>query len=952
MKNKICASIDRNHIYNCTCKIIARTGEHESTELEITLAEELCNCWAYLDFRKPDGSTFKTPKLDIIDNKVIYAISAALVDQDGDIEVQLVLQNANGLIWKSSIKKYTVIGSINATDDIEVPEDFITNAQKLLDNLTEVNKDLEGYSVAKKEELENVKKGLETELINTKNTSVTEINNAASSGVSNVNSAASGGVNSVNSAASKALSDINGARESSLNEIGSAKTTAVNAIGTEKTSATTAITTLKEQSVKAISDLKETSINDITTLKNSSINEMETKQDELIAEMNSESAMLKIAALEKENAEQQKELEALYSEFEEKTTEERETVVISDGLDKSKIATKNPGNSKQETTTANLFDNEWELGQINSDGTLANSSLAIRTKNFQKVVPNVLYKLSRTITTSYMVFRFYDKDYNFLGSQATEGFVTTNQEDNRMYNGEASMELTINNTNIAYMKCQDNITDTTQKYTLTTEDTPSLNYKQDIEVIEAYNEFDKDNCGIYEGVINSSTDLLASTKGRKTIYIPCKPYTTYTIRKMITSRFIIGYTTEEVAENVKVYEEKTSNDATSLTITTGENAKYLCAFIYHSSYDTTITFDEILDSVMIYKGTGEKPYLPYGHIGLVQRGVQLLNLEDKTISSLNVDVVIKDGEITINGTPSTLNFNQLLITFVAPKTGTHSLHSFKSAVNNNIRFIYKINDTAWVNADQFPEMALNKGDTLTVNLRIMTTETISDFKIKPMLSEGSYKDKTYEPYIEPIVHSIDLAGNSIAKVGEIADLLNIGVDGSVKIGDKVIKRYVFTGDEYMITSSRTDVKRYVAQTIWSDNRTIKDNNRKDILCNYFKIITPNQSDGGNLGLSKYNETGVMFNLPLDTEFSTLELFKAWLKEKYDSGEPLYIDYVLANPKTIDLPSIEPITLIEGITNVFELVTNLGTTMAVTYKQSNKKRLDALENAILSLGGNV
>ena len=64
-----------------------------------------------------------------------------------------------------------------------------------------------------------------------------------------------------------------------------------------------------------------------------------------------------------------------------------------------------------------------------------------------------------------------------------------------------------------------------------------------------------------------------------------------------------------------------------------------------------------------------------------------------------------------------------------------------------------------------------------------------------------------------------------------------------------------------------------------------------------------------------------------------------------------MDYQLATPQTIPLPSIEPITLFEG-TNVFELITNLGTTLAVTYKVSNKSRLEALENAILSLGGNV
>ena len=221
MKNKICASIDKNHIYNCTSKIIARAGENESTELEITLADELCNCWAFLDFRKPDGSTLKTPKLDIIDNKVIYAISSALVDQDGDIEVQLVLQNEQGLIWKSSIKKYTVHGSINATDDIEVPEDFITNAQKILDDMQNTFNDLEGYSVAKKEELENVKKGLEKELTDTKDASISAINTAASSGVTSVDNAKTNAVTDITTSKNKSVTELENKQKALIAEMNS-----------------------------------------------------------------------------------------------------------------------------------------------------------------------------------------------------------------------------------------------------------------------------------------------------------------------------------------------------------------------------------------------------------------------------------------------------------------------------------------------------------------------------------------------------------------------------------------------------------------------------------------------------------------------------------------------------------------------------------------------------------
>ena len=137
MKNKICATLDENHIYTCSSKIIARSGENEITQLEITLAECLCNSWVYLDFVKADGTKFKTPRLDVVGNVVTYDLPNSLLDISGDLKVQVVLQDESGEVWKSTIKTYRVSNSINATDDIPNKEDFITEAQTLLNEIEE-----------------------------------------------------------------------------------------------------------------------------------------------------------------------------------------------------------------------------------------------------------------------------------------------------------------------------------------------------------------------------------------------------------------------------------------------------------------------------------------------------------------------------------------------------------------------------------------------------------------------------------------------------------------------------------------------------------------------------------------------------------------------------------------------------------------------------------------------
>lgn len=137
MINKICATIDKNHIYNCTSKTIGRQGENICTQLEITLEDCLCDSWVYLHFEKTDGTTKVTEKLEIIDNVVTYDIGNDLLDMAGSLKVFVELHKDSGLVWKSSTKSYTVLKSFNGVDQIENKEDFITDAQRLLNEVEE-----------------------------------------------------------------------------------------------------------------------------------------------------------------------------------------------------------------------------------------------------------------------------------------------------------------------------------------------------------------------------------------------------------------------------------------------------------------------------------------------------------------------------------------------------------------------------------------------------------------------------------------------------------------------------------------------------------------------------------------------------------------------------------------------------------------------------------------------
>ena len=130
------------------------------------------------------------------------------------------------------------------------------------------------------------------------------------------------------------------------------------------------------------------------------------------------------------------------------------------------------------------------------------------------------------------------------------------------------------------------------------------------------NLFDKDNANYVNGWIDGTTMRLNTINGNRMFYIPCKSNTTYTIsRSVITSSFRtttydstpfptvtgsnVDYTVGSVLRD---------DNGTTLTITTGANAKYLIVH-YGKIEDTNLT--ETLESIMIKYDSSASTYEPY-----------------------------------------------------------------------------------------------------------------------------------------------------------------------------------------------------------------------------------------------------------------------------------------------------------------------------------------------------
>lgn len=120
MKDKILVSIVADHTFESDTNIIGRSGEGGIAQFKITLTDDMLDCEVYLDFEKPNGEKFRTEQLRIVNGVVTYDVPKYLLTENGELKVQLVLKNANDEVWKSSVKRYDNLESINATEEIPV----------------------------------------------------------------------------------------------------------------------------------------------------------------------------------------------------------------------------------------------------------------------------------------------------------------------------------------------------------------------------------------------------------------------------------------------------------------------------------------------------------------------------------------------------------------------------------------------------------------------------------------------------------------------------------------------------------------------------------------------------------------------------------------------------------------------------------------------------------------
>lgn len=614
-------------------------------------------------------------------------------------------------------------------------------------------------------------------------------------------------------------------------------------------------------------------------------------------------------------------------------TIEGESVVISDGdVDKEVKATVN-GNSYQETTEGYNLLNPANL-------LLFNANKYIQTKTRIDVMPNTEYSIVSNKSFTDISVNAYSDDTNnekltttsiIKGNKRYYTFTTkANTKTLFFYAGQdteyATLEEFIETLEMMLIKGTEE-----KPYEPYTggQASPNPNYKSDIEVIDGVNRFNPKN----------TTNVFIQNDGSETPnnYAMCTDY--IEVKGDVVS---IGSNLNWF--DVIAFYDKDKNIISRTIVSNGNtldiidfrtfkreipsNAKYVRYFCGNKATEAMLAF-----------GNYDK-YIPYGHIGLIQRGknifVPTYKVDDININVINSNLNLTEDEYQFTATGKDMYFGQITskgngyansrgtLYNVKGKSKIHLLLTNSEFVSNYItaydsnKISLGFSSISYRGSYDIPEGA----EYITLRIGYSNATVGEIYKTKIMLSFEEITD--YEKYKEPITKSIDLQGNKLAKIGDVKDLLKIARNGSVKIGDKVIKEYVFTGDEDITINSITNnVARFNIGNIFLD----KIDSFFGIYCNYLKNENTNKVNTIRSGIGEFVKICVIY---IDTSIaSTPEKMKAWLKEKYNAGEPMKVLYQLAKPTTIDLPSIEPITLFEG-TNVFELITNLGTTMEVTY----------------------
>lgn len=428
------------------------------------------------------------------------------------------------------------------------------------------------------------------------------------------------------------------------------------------------------------------------------------------------------------------------------------------------------------------------------------------------------------------------------------------------------------------------------------------------------------------------------------------------------------------------------NGAVTLT----KECSKLYFFIAQSeSNSTTIT----LDNIMLCAGNSAKPFESYcggqaspnpeypqeikvvtGDNVIKHVGKNLLNLANTTKTNNGITVTTSNGVLTVNGTTSTNSYIRLDLGgvdyyFKRIPAGTYTLSANNNQVlgsNDFLRFVTLSDSEDTTPSIRVVLNSINANTTFTLTedltdvklqIRIQHPRTLENLILKPQL-ELSTTATSYEQYREE-EYELKLGNIELCKIGDYSDILfknveedenyNAELEEGTWYKKNVVGKVVLDGSESGWSVANTGTANYYYRWTYK-TRVITGRT----LFNYYinAMITNNNVEQGAY-LTNITSEASQLRIRYGTE-DTLENYMSWLSTHnlilYHAFETPTYTQITDTTLISQLEALKKAKWFKGTNHWWTETENLEPNLKTAYKQSNNLRIQALEQAIVALGG--
>ena len=347
----------------------------------------------------------------------------------------------------------------------------------------------------------------------------------------------------------------------------------------------------------------------------------------------------------------------------------------------------------------------------------------------------------------------------------------------------------------------------------------------------------------------------------------------------------------------------------------------------------TVTREEVLNSIKIEVGSTPTPYSKF------EQGNISFEMCNKNLA--------KTSKVGQHGTP--------IIKFSEKYTGplTIAMKPISGNTQLNYRFFYADGTAGGDNSVTLVNTENNKWYCISLNVKNVigigtynvvrqgyTNRTLE----KQFIAKGQYSIQSDKDYIEHKSQTYTIPTQKpFRKIDSYKDVF---INKNGKWYERhLAKREILKGTENWTKSLSAQNGYYTSTFVNYIGESLK------WFSNMFKIANVNEYNSNTDNYLVYiNNANKNISISLPTKIaSTVEEFKAFLQEKYNSGTPVYIDYVLSEPKDIEctVEQTEILDKIENEAKTYKRVTHIYSTDEISpvFEGTYNKDIEAMINNI-------